>query len=414
MGKPPQPIPGDGDELPPPSYEQAIIQPSSSAASNSYYQSPILASPIPSEQPYLSINANTRASNQVTLDADLSADPSALHALVARQADVPARPVLTIRGTHTVTRSENHGRKHRSRNVTDFDFKVDLSPYVVGSGPQGDRDEDGWHELKVVGDGDGVKRYRGGVFPSRRWKGHGCCGKKKKRGAIRLSGQGDGDDENVGLVRGSEEGRGDVEEGLGRGSPGLIGWCDRFCEDPAPVKSFTFERSVSGLDSDIIRSALKSHLRALNYRGKVEVSTAIANRSFTVYSPHWINRARNNPWIFYGCLLLQLWILTWPVLWLLERKYRVVESEWRFSRPSGANNKTFAQGRSEAEVAKDVAPVVTQAAWERRRAGNILTAEEVDTLRRLELEGRQRGGRVMVVNFGDMGEWGNNHHSFAG
>lgn len=177
---------------------------------------------------------------------------------------------------------------------------------------------------------------------------------------------------------------------------------------------FTFQRSVSGLDSEIIRSALKSHLRALNYRGKVEVSTSIANESVTIYSPHWINRARNNPWIFYGCLLLQLWIVTWPVLWLVERKYRVVESEWRFSRPSGAHGKSFAAGRSEAEVAKEVAPVVTQAAWERRRTGNVLTGEEVDTLRRLELEGRQRGGRVMVVNFGDMGEWGNNHYTFAG
>lgn len=183
---------------------------------------------------------------------------------------------------------------------------------------------------------------------------------------------------------------------------------------------FTFTRSVSGLDSSVIQSSLKSHLRSLNYRGKVEISTSIANRSVTVYSPHWINRARTNPWIFYPCLLLQLWILTWPLLWLLERKYRVVDAEWRFSRPgagagAGAGTgKRFVTGRSEAEVAKEVAPVVTQAAWERRRDGKMLTAQEVETLRQLEWEGRQRGGRVMVVNFGDMGEWGNNHYTFAG
>lgn len=115
---------------------------------------------------------------------------------------MPARPTLTVRGSHTVSRSENHGRKHRSRNVTDFDFKVDLAPYVV-SGRDGE--EDGWYALRVVGDGDGERQYRGGVFPSRRWKGHSCC---RKRQAVRLE-----DEENVGLV-----GQTDTD-----GRPGLIG-----------------------------------------------------------------------------------------------------------------------------------------------------------------------------------------------
>ncbi|KAA8645420.1 hypothetical protein EYZ11_011799 [Aspergillus tanneri] len=392
----------DSPDLPPP-YEQAVTAPSSSSAFPTTAPAPV---PIPGNSPYHSISPEARNSNQVTLSPELSQDASALHALITRQADIPPCPLLSVRGTHTISRSENHGRKHRRRNVTDFDFKIDLTRYVVGN----NHDDDTWHELHVARDSDGEKKYRGGRFPSTRWRGHCCCSRQQR---IRLPSPEDGE-EHMGLVGRSE---GDLEPSSSPGAePGLIGWCERFCEDPGQVKSFTFKRTVTGLDSTIIRSALKSHLRALNYSGTVDISTSISNRSFTVYSPHWINRARNNNWIYYGCILLQLWVVTWPVIWLLEHRYEVVQSEWRFSRDitPGGNSKAYVTGQSEAAVAKDVAPVVTQAAWERRRSGNVLTQEETETLRRLEQEGRERGGRVVVVNWGEMGEWGTNQYTWAG
>jgi hypothetical protein len=101
-----------------------------------------------------------------------------------------------------------------------------LAGYLVGDL---DRDQ-GWHQLHVARDGDGLKLYRGGRCRSRRWKGH------ARERAVRLE---EGTDpENVGLV----------EDEVG---PDLMGWCERFCRDPSPVKTY-----VSSLDAEFPRPLL--------------------------------------------------------------------------------------------------------------------------------------------------------------
>lgn len=146
-----------------------------------------------------------------------------------------------------------------------------------------------------------------------------------------------------------------------------------------------------------MRSELRSYLRSLNYRGQIEIKASIPNEFVTVYSPHWINRLRNNSFVWWLCVLLQLWIVMWPVIVMLEKRYEVVQSVWRSSRqvedssaPSGLR-KIYAHGRDEAKLADLWAAAVMQVAWDQQDGGEMLT--EAD-LPRLQRRGQERMERI--------------------
>ncbi|RAL13414.1 uncharacterized protein BO97DRAFT_366944 [Aspergillus homomorphus CBS 101889] len=324
------------------------------------------------------------------MDPVLSEDASALHALIVRQARTPPRPVLTIRGTHQETHEESdsydnnhHNKRTRNETVFDFYFKINLSNYMVRDS---DADRDGWRVCSVVRDGDGQEAYRGGRCRSDTWAGH---TRRSRSHAAHVEGASEG--ELVGLV--AEDGE----------EPGLMGWCDRFCLDPGPVKSFRFTRSIVGFDVATLRSLLSSHLRNLNYQGNIDISIAVANKDLTVYSPHWINQLRNNSFAYWACIILQLWIVTWPIIWFLEHRYDVVRTVWYFSGVRESQT-IYACHRDEAAIAKELAPIVTQAAWERRINGEVLSSQEMDLLRQLGTEGSER--RVVMMSWDRIGGWG--------
>ncbi|OGM44252.1 hypothetical protein ABOM_007730 [Aspergillus bombycis] len=384
----------DPNDLPPP-YEQVVSGGQRSLDNVDNDSLPPLAGPATAGPPVSENQVQDNDSSEMTerpsttMSPFLSKDPAALHSLISHEARIPPRPCLSVRGAHQETHPDRNDRKeNRTESVVDFDFRINIANYLVGDP---DRDA-GWFQLRVARDGDGQKIYRGGRCRSRTWKRH-----ARGRG-IRLPSIEDGTDtENVGLV----------EDDAG---PDLMGWCERFCQDPSPVKSFTFTRHMENFNSSIIHSTLTSHLRSLNYQGNIDISTSFSNQSFTVYSPHWINRARNNNFVYYTCLILQLWLITWPIIWLLERRYAVVGSVWLFSQEVGSQH-IYARNRDEAGIAEDLAPVVTQAAWERRVDGKILTQQDMRLLRRLEREGQERGGRILVVNWDRISGWGRDQYT---
>lgn len=181
-------------------------------------------------------------------------------------------------------------------------------------------------------------------------------------------------------------------------------WCARFCNDPARVKSFTYTRSLHNIDYDVLRRELTGHLRSLNYEGTISIEPLLLGSRITVYSPHWVNKLRNNAFVFYACVILQLWILTWPVIWLLEKRYEVVRSQWFFSRTSlertgelidehserVISRREYAAGRDEVGVAELWAPVVRQAAWEKKLGGCALVGDEIPGLKARDVERRTR------------------------
>ncbi|KAL2835587.1 hypothetical protein BJY01DRAFT_252547, partial [Aspergillus pseudoustus] len=375
------------DDLELPTYDEAAANPQPSLQQE--YRDNPLAPPerdhtIPGGIPYLSARQTTRLANAVTLEPSFSASVQQLESFVDRQIRLPPRPCLIVRGTHNESRKS--GNETKTETVTDFDFRIDLTRTLLRLCPNGLTPPDSnWSYTAVVSDNDGMKAYRGGRWKTRQ------SGKTAGRIAL-LVGDGDGHgDEDA------DEGARLMDLENGEAMPGLKGWCERYCSDPASVKSFTYRRRLNGFNVEPMRKSLADHIRSTGYQGQITITHSLSNGAVTIYSPHWINNLRNNRAVYWICIILQLWLLTWPVIWLMERKYDVVRSEWYSSRivrdptpeqPS-RGKKIYAGGFDEATAAEMWAPVVREAAFQGRTNGEFLGAEEIEQLRRQGEERRQ-------------------------
>ncbi|KAJ5689035.1 hypothetical protein N7462_003427 [Penicillium macrosclerotiorum] len=323
----------------------------------------------------------------VTLLPALSSNADELYPIIRRQLRLPVRPILYVKGTHT--ESSNQGKEKKSNTVTDFDFKLDLAETMLTGWEEGRRWDVNWSQIEVMRDGDDRLAYRGGMFRSRDYKA------PSSRGAIALP-----TDSEAALL--GPDADGDLDGGLqreGSGGPDIDAdlrlWCERFCRDPSSVKSFTLRRRLAGFDHTAMNNVLSSHIRELNYRGSVNLCFKLAHSSVTVYSPHWINRLRLNRFVWWICVILQLWILTWPVIWLLEKRYEVAYAQWNAALDPGSATglaKCYARGRNEAALGEFWAPAVKQAAWSRH-------CGEANLLTRLDAERLQGMTTEQIVNF---------------
>lgn len=168
---------------------------------------------------------------------------------------------------------------------------------------------------------------------------------------------------------------------------------------------------VYGFDMDTFRAELKSYIRSLNYEGDIKIRASIHDNTVTVYSAHWINQLRQNPFVYWFCIIMQLWIITWPVILLLERRYHVVQSRWWSSREESEDDRNrndesgssilplpsfvrrnlfYAGGRGEEELAAFYAPIVMEAAWEQRHGG-VLTDSDIRRLQQRQERLKQIG-----------------------
>lgn len=148
-----------------------------------------------------------------------------------------------------------------------------------------------------------------------------------------------------------------------------------------------------------MRNILSSHIKSLNYLGSTSFWLVKGHSTVTIYSPHWINRLRANNFIWWLFVILQLWIITWPIIWFMEKRYEIATTRWSASLDPGSETgmiRCYAQGRDESALAEFWAPAVMQAAWTRRQgeAGMLtrLDAERLQGLSRDELLGLGRRG----------------------
>ncbi|PLB41594.1 uncharacterized protein BDW47DRAFT_56474 [Aspergillus candidus] len=341
-------------------------------------------------RPYHSLSSATRATSTVTLWPEYSQDASVLADFVTEHTELPPRPHISIHGEH----SDSGGSKNNKSKVVDFDFQIDLTRSVIRHGDSASR----WTYTSCISDNDGQKAYRGG-----RWR---SSGPSAPSGRIALP----TDDTELPADTDLESGNNDTET---TSEAEIKMWSARFCNDPASVKSFTFTRSVNDFDYEVLRRELTGHLRSLNYEGTITIEPVLLGSRVTVYSPHWINKLRNNAFAFWACIILQLWILTWPVIWLLEKRYEVVRTQWLFSRTSFEHtgerisehsvrvirHTEYAAGKDEMGVAEMWAPVVRQAAWEKKLGGCTLVKDEISALKARDEERRARaqtGGNEWV------------------
>ncbi|KAH0548073.1 hypothetical protein GP486_008187 [Trichoglossum hirsutum] len=242
-----------------------------------------------------------------TLDKGLNGDPTKLHSFILQQNEIPPKPTVRLVGTHHETRRQTtkDGKDERVK-ITDFDLQLDLSPYIVRSLNLGLGEQD-WKFLSVVE--NGVKAYRGGrmksVDPAHR-------------------------------------------DGLtSYAAPHLGDWTKAYCADPHMLKSFTFGKTVSNLDTEKLISLLSTLIRSTNYRGHFDITFTTTHSRIQILSPHWVNRLRIITWVRWLFYLTMLWILTWPMLWFLTRRYEVVTSSWPYALIDEQGTKRYAVASEE-------------------------------------------------------------------
>ncbi|EEP76172.1 predicted protein [Uncinocarpus reesii 1704] len=268
----------------------------------------------------------------VSLAPYLSSNAEVLYKFFKLQADIPPLICFSVKGTHTVSR-RNSDRQRSSETVTDFDFLIDGSGILAA--PRYARD--GYHRVtKVIKDNDGVSAYRGGRFKSTR------------------SGWVTNENTENSLESGDQATNG----------PTLEEWCQRFCNDKSGVRSFTLHRDIVSWNLNIIQQEIKSIIRSTNYRGSLSVSPFIKQSRLTIYSPSFFNKMRTNNLVWWACVILQLWILAWPLLILLERRYEIIRVEHR---PPDFPTET--------EWIRRFAPAIKAAALGRRKGETVTTVD---------------------------------------
>ncbi|KAH7035414.1 uncharacterized protein B0I36DRAFT_360788 [Microdochium trichocladiopsis] len=96
---------------------------------------------------------------------------------------------------------------------------------------------------------------------------------------------------------------------------GLEEWCDRFCKDPATVKTFMLERVVANLDTNWLEGQLRSLVAATEYKGVVTVQFPITHAKVIVQNPDKVNK-------FFTSV---------TTLFAGKAKYEVVKAVWPFA-----------------------------------------------------------------------------------
>lgn len=91
---------------------------------------------------------------------------------------------------------------------------------------------------------------------------------------------------------------------------------------------FTISRKVTNRDDRYLIDALTGVLRSTNYRGSISITFPLEDRATIVMSDHPINRYRTNRLIWWICVIFQLWIITWPLLWLMTKHWEVLSVYW--------------------------------------------------------------------------------------
>lgn len=232
------------------------------------------------------------------LSANLDSDPDLLEARVRSWAAIPPRPFVRVYGYHRERRSGRDGKKE-NKNITDFDVKVELTPYLFADATN----RHAWSELRTVENGDKAKR--GTIFPRRA---------PKAKGNIEL---------------------GAVDK------PNLTQWCHLYVASHSGLKSFSLRRRMVGFDQARVREQLEALVRRMNYKGHLQVSFPVQDHTVQVWNECRTNQWRLTKWIYVMFCVSMLWLLSWPYLFLRTKRFETVSSEWHFSRVDPEGRKRY-------------------------------------------------------------------------
>ncbi|TPX15320.1 uncharacterized protein E0L32_004597 [Thyridium curvatum] len=280
------------DDLPP--LYSDIDEPAASSSSSS--AAPLLPSSADADilPAYVTDGPTGR---QWYLNPVLDTVPAVLEKHVRAWAVQPPRPSVRVHGEHKATVTNNGKRERKS--VTDFDVRIDLTPYLFSDATNGAS----WRQLRTVENYE--KARRGTVLQTR--------------------------------AAGSSQ---DLEVG-GGDKPTLAEWCHLYCASHAGLKAFSVRRRMVGFDEDRVRQKIEALVRASNYRGRVQVTFPVKDDLVEVFNACRTNRWRLTTWIFWLCAFTLLFLLTWPYLLVRTKRFEVVSVDWPFSRPREDGGKEY-------------------------------------------------------------------------
>ncbi|PQE05485.1 ABC transporter protein [Rutstroemia sp. NJR-2017a BBW] len=230
----------------------------------------------PTELPWSKHDASYSEFSSNMPNASTDADVLQYH--IASQARYPPGYYVEIRGTHNETKRQ--GNKETKDRVTDFYIRISIQ-YLIA---------------RKLGDGqlwclpNNVRGYRGGRIPT------------------------------LEPTVATEEEMTDVENPVDQ----LKLWCEAYVQNPGSVKSFTMKRQVIHHNTARLEKYIRSAISETRYRGHVSVKFATTHDRVIFYSPGKINDWRLNNYIRWFFYLTFLWVISWPVLFFLTRKYEVV------------------------------------------------------------------------------------------
>ena len=234
----------------------------------------------------------------------------------------PPRPSVRLHGTHW--REVREGGKTKRERVTDFDVRVDLTPYLFSDAAA----RHSWRRLRTVENGERARR--GGMFRSRA----------------------------PGAVQSIEVGAPD--------KPTLREWCHRYCASHAGLKTFQLRRRVVGFDEAKVRQKLEWLVRNSNYRGRLEIGFPVTEQTAELLNDCRTNRWRLTPWVRWLVTLTLMFLFTWPYLFLRTKRFETVVVEWPFSQP-GAGGRVEYVSVSEEEWYNLWARAILKAVLERQQ-----------------------------------------------
>lgn len=258
--------------------EYAVITPSASL-NGSWFGKPSVAS------------AGIGCETTYRMDERLN-DPQALSQYISSYlANVPPNPFVRVQGWHNEMRKKDN--KKQKERICDFDIKMSLRNFL-----------DNVPETSTSENSDSVHR---GSFRKTRAPGY----------------------------------KQDIEVGMEQ-NPDLIAWCRDFCDSKSTLKVFRISRQTIGWNEDWLKELITNNvIRKTSYRGHVDISFPVADKNVDIFTPHWVNRARVSwvRWLFY---LTFLWLITWPILFFLTKRWSVYCVKWCYSRVDQQRVKRYA------------------------------------------------------------------------
>ena len=106
-------------------------------------------------------------------------------------------------------------------------------------------------------------------------------------------------------------------------APDTEAYIHSYVSSSYPVRSFTLNRRILHHDCAALEALITDIVRSTNYGDDLRVIFPVTQSRVTVYSPCWQNRYREKPWLRWIFYLTFLWVISWPYLWFMTRRWEV-------------------------------------------------------------------------------------------